>query len=121
MALIFRTFIVPAEIVDAARNFGECLTPAAAGMFNTPLSATGELPATHYISSGLIDDVWLAPLSDAAILYGAAQQGANTHGLVMYGTLADAQRLLSESDISDDQAIDAMSRIGLKLVTEEMQ
>lgn len=119
MALIFRTFIVPAEIANAARNLGECLTPAAAGMFNTPLSPTGELPATHYISSGLIDDVWSVPLTDVAILYGAAQQGANEQGLVMYGTLADAQRLLAEGDISDEPADVAMARLGIRLISEE--
>lgn len=113
MSLIFRTFIVPADIADAARSLGECLTPAAANMFNTPLSPTGEAPATHYISSGLIDDVWTAPLSDAAILYGAAQQGAAARGLILTATLTDAQRLLAESDISDEPAGDALVRLGL--------
>ena len=41
MATVQRTIIVPAALVAAARNLGACLTQAAAGMFITPLSATG--------------------------------------------------------------------------------
>lgn len=118
MALIFRTMIVPSEIAAAARNLGECLTQAAANMFNTPLSPSGELPATHYISSGLIDDVWDAALSDSSILYAAAQQGSAAQGLTLTATPDDASALLEHGDITDEPADVAMARLGLQLATD---
>lgn len=118
MNWIFRTIIIPADIVDHVRNLGECLHPAAAGMFNTPLSPTGQFPATHYISSGLIEDVWIAPLSDSAILYGAAQQGALSQGLTLNASFDDAVRMIAEGDISEESADVAMLRIGLTMCVE---
>lgn len=115
---IHRTIIVPAAIVEAARNLGECLHPAAAGMFTTPLSPTGELPATHYVSSGLIEDVWTVVLSDAALLYGAASQGAAEQGLTLAATPEDAQALTSQVDLSDESAEVAFERLGLTLCHE---
>lgn len=117
MSLVFRTFVVPTDIAAAARNLGECLAPSAAGMFTTPLSPTGELPATHFISSGLVDAVWLTPLSDAAILYGAAQQGAAAQGLTLLATLADAVALLDRGDISEEAADTVLGRLGLTQVS----
>lgn len=119
MAWIFRTFIVPVEIVESARNLGECLHPAAAGMFTAPLSPTAVFPATHYLSSGLIDDAWIVPLSDAAILYDAVQQGAAAQGLTLTATLIDAQRLLAEGDISDEPFEAAIARLGVKSISGE--
>jgi hypothetical protein len=46
-----RTIIVPASHVEIARNLTEATNPAGAGMFTTALSATGDLPASHFISS----------------------------------------------------------------------
>ncbi len=48
--------IVPVDHVDLARSL--CATLAGdggSGMFTTALSATGDDPPTHYISSGLIE------------------------------------------------------------------
>ena len=60
----YRTIIVPA----AFQQLAQALCKAAAegdagqGMFTTGLSATGALPATHYISSGYIFDDFAALL-----------------------------------------------------------
>ena len=118
MAWVFKTLIVPASVVEAARNMGECLAPTAAGMFTTPLSPTGALPATHYISSGLIGDEWLAPLSDPQILYAAAQQGASAQGLTLTATAENAAALLAQSDISEDPPGAVLARMGLQQITE---
>ena len=54
---VHRTIIVDAAQVELARSLCATLAgPAGDGMFTTPLSASGNLPATHYISAGLLED-----------------------------------------------------------------
>jgi len=59
-----RTIIVPAAFQQLAQALCEAAAEGAAGkgMFTTALSATGALPATHYISSGYIFDDFAALL-----------------------------------------------------------
>ncbi len=59
-----RTIIVPAAFQQLAQGLCEAAAEgdAGAGMFTTGLSATGALPATHYISSGYIFDDFAALL-----------------------------------------------------------
>jgi len=116
---IHRTFVAPAAIVEAARNIASCVHPAGHGMFSTPLSPTGMFPATHYISSGRVEDVWLTPLSDPAILYAAAQQGAADQGIVLTATQEDAARLLTEGDITGEEGFAVMARLGLMMCVVE--
>lgn len=57
MADVFRTLIVPAIDVQAARD--TCaMVPGGAGMFSVQLTTdvNGAPPATHYASSGLIPE-----------------------------------------------------------------
>lgn len=120
MTWVHRTLVVPADIVEAARNLGECMHPAAAGMFTTQLSPTGALPATHWISSGLIEDIWLVALSDPAMLHGAAQQGAAEQGLTLTATFADAEALVAQADVSEEPWEAACARLSLTLCHEEV-
>lgn len=53
MADIHCTFICTAANADAARAAAAAV-PGGAGMLEVGLSATGEAPATHYISSGYV-------------------------------------------------------------------
>ena len=51
-----RTIIVPGAVVIPARLACEALAGAGgSGMYSVPLSPSGDLPATHWISSGLIE------------------------------------------------------------------
>jgi len=50
---IFATIIVTADKAQAARDAAAQI-PGGEGMFTSGLSASGNLPATHYISSGWI-------------------------------------------------------------------
>ena len=52
---VHRAMIVPDSIVVTVRALADSFGPAAQNMWTTPLSPTGELPATHWISSGLVD------------------------------------------------------------------
>lgn len=88
---IFRTLIVQANQVELAREVGASYSAGGEGMFVTPLSSTGQYPATHYISSGLIPeelDALLAATPDA--------------------------------DISDEEPFVAMERLGLQMINEEV-
>ena len=115
-----RTLICPASTVVQARNIGDCLHPAASGMFVSPLSPSGSAPATHYVSSGLIEDLWLPALSDPDTLYAAAQYGASQQGIALTATRADCVALLTAGDISSDAWQVACARLGLQQVAQEI-
>ena len=115
-----RTLICPASIVAQARNIGDCLHPAASGMFVSPLSPSGSAPATHYVSSGLIEDLWLPALSDPDTLYAAAQYGASQQGIALTATHADCVALLTDGDISSVAWQVACARLGLQQVAQEI-
>lgn len=120
MAYVHRTLIAPANIIDAARNIGDCLNRYSVGMFLAPMSANGEAPATFYASAGLIEEAFLPPLSDPNILYSAAQYGAGVQNKTLWATLQDCEALLSEGDVSDEPWEVAAERLGLKLVSEQL-
>lgn len=107
-----RTIIVPAAYVVPARTACEALAGAGgSGMYQTPLSPTGELPATHWISSGLIEQGFADMLANAdALAAVATRAGLDPAPLVA---------IISASDISDEPAEVALARLGLQLITEE--
>jgi hypothetical protein len=83
---------------------------AGSGMWTTGLSPTGAEPATHYVSTGMIEDTFAALLVDADAMYAAAQEaGAPV-------TLEQCQALIAGSDVTDEPPFDAFARLGLKLV-----
>ena len=86
---IFRTIVVSADEQAEAQAIA-AEYPGGAGMFTTACSPTGDLPATDYISSGLMS----VEIVDA---------------------LAEG---LTDEDISEDPPFVALDRLGLKLVTE---
>lgn len=104
-----RCMIVPDSIVSQCRELAGRLTPAGEGMWTTPLSPTGSPPATHYISSGLVDQVLADLLVSPAALAGGT-------GI----TLAEAQTLLAAADVSENGPHAAMALLGLKLITESL-
>lgn len=123
-----RCMIVPAEHADLARVLCETLAgPGGAGMFTTALSATGDDPATHYISSGLIESDFadLLPLielsadADPVIHPGQPDliiQMATTQGLGV--TFDEVQALLASVDVTEQPPTDALDRLGLRLSAE---
>lgn len=120
--------IVPTEHVELARKLCETLAgPGGAGMFTTPLSTTGVDPATHYISSGLIESEFadLLPLielpadADPVIHPGQPDliiQMATTQGMGV--TVDEVQALLASVDVTEQPPTDALDRLGLRLSAE---
>ena len=107
-----RTIIVPDAVVVPSRMACEALAgPGGSGMFTVPLSADGQLPATHWISSGLIEqdfaDLLASPDALAAV---ATSAGLDPAPLVA---------IVAASDITDEPADVAMARLGLQLCHQE--
>lgn len=131
-----RTIIVPAAFQQLAQGLCEAAAEgdAGKGMFTTGLSATGALPATHYISSGYIFDdlAALLPLTtvepstddgepdmvterpgNVAFVEGLAAQAGIT---LPPGTIA---ALFDAIDVTELGPWNAMARLGLAMVQSE--
>ena len=108
-----RTLVVPAVIVDQCRALCAAATPAGDGMFTTALSPTGDEPATHYISSGLLDADF------AALLESPEAMLAGLTALDIAVDLATCQAILSASDVSEDEGHAALERMGLLMIPGE--
>lgn len=109
------TTIVPAAHVALARELASTIAPGSgSGMWERELSPTGKAPATHYISSGLIQAEMAALLGDAPTTYAAAQQaGVST-------TLQAIQALYAASTIRQDaNPHEVIAELGLKFVEGE--
>lgn len=106
---VHRCLIVPAAYADVAQNLCKELS-GWDGLFDVGLSASGSLPATHYISNGLIEkdfaDLLLAPGDVYAL---AVQRGVPV-------TLEQITGVLSASTISPDQGAEVIAGLGLKLI-----
>lgn len=112
MDWVHRTIIVHADHAAVARAACEHLAGAGgSGMFTTPLSPTGELPATHYISSGLIEqafaDLLASPDALTAVATGAGLDPAPLVAIV------------AAADITDEPADVALARLGLQMCRQE--
>lgn len=110
---VHRTMIVPAEVVEDARALSDCFGPAAQGMWTTALSPTGAEPATHYISAGLIDEVFAAFLSSPEALHAAAE------GLDLPVSQAECEALLAASEVTDEKPFAVLARMELQLVSND--
>ena len=126
----FRTIVIPASVALNARALCNGLAGTAGdGMFLTGLSATGNAPATHYVSSGTISDemaallpcktvtkdaegndvVTTSPGMPAAVPALATKAGIST-------TKAKITALYASIDVSDQEPFAAMARLGLQIV-----
>ena len=109
-----KTIIVAAACAPTARRLCEALSGAGgSGMFVSPLSADGQEPATHYVSSGPIEQQFADLLDSGA---------ENIHAVVTQAgieiSLEAVQQIMACADISEDAAEVAFERMGLQLVRE---
>jgi hypothetical protein len=86
---IFRTIVVPAAEQALAQSIA-AEYPGGAGMFTTGCSPSGLLPATDYISSGMMGEDIVEALGTALV----------------------------DEDISEEPPFVALERLGLQLVSE---
>lgn len=119
MSWVHRCMIVPAEHADLARSL--CATLAGdggTGMFTTALSPTGTEPATHWISSGLIE----SEFADLLPLSSTPGQPDVVHSLALQSGMSvsvdDVTRLLAAVDVSEEPPAEALGRLGLAMSTD---
>ena len=110
-----RTIIVPDPVVIPARMACEALSGAGgSGMYSTPLSPTGELPATHWASSGPIDEEFARALADPDVLAAlATSAGVEPAALIALVATADI------SDLALESFDETLARLGLQLCHQE--
>ncbi len=125
MSWVHRCLIVPAEHVELARVLCATLAgPGGSGMFTTPLSPTGQEPATHYISAGAVEEPFaqLLPLTEfpadaEPVIYPGqpdlVTQMATARGMAV--TPEEVQALLAASDVTEQEAFTALARLGLQI------
>ena len=113
MSWVHRCMIVPTEHAELARVLCEKLAgPGGSGMFTTPLSADGQEPATHYISSGMIEDSFADLLlrpSEQISAYAVAQG--------VSATPTEIASILDAVIISDEEAGVVLNVNGLVRIT----
>ena len=115
MSEIQITMIVLATHVELARTIAYSLSSRAAGMFVAGLSATGNDPATHYVSSGWIAQQFVTVVSNANIMFAACQSvGLST-------TLEECQDLVTSSVVSAEDPFLIFDQLGLKPIPEEQE
>lgn len=103
-----RTIIVPAALAPLARALAAGIAgESGAGMWERGLSPTGDAPATHYISAGLVWPQFAALLADPAGIVAAAGGAVS---------LDQAQALVSASIVTTDPAEAALTAAGLQYV-----
>lgn len=125
MSYIKRTLIVTAQHVPLARSLAAHLAgPPGDGMWLTGLSADGQEPATHYVSSGPVGAEFGPMLTDAAALHGAVTAALDTGMQVPQSTgvtLADCEALVESStvvDLADESPHETFARLGLQIRSE---
>lgn len=115
------TAIVTNAVAVNLREFSRRLDKDhCAGMFTTGLSASGNVPATHWISSGWIPQVYAQTIRDPQLLYTRAKKAWEDDGDVFPFTQTQVTNALGNCDISADPPFTAMARMGLKLINPSL-
>ena len=131
----FRTLITTAATTPLARDIAATLSPSGGQqMWLTGLSATGNAPATHYVSTGLIspefaalvpEQVWeqdengdwvqtVSTPGDPVLCYQMCVQAGMTV------TQAQINAVYAAADVTAQEPFVAFSRMGLKMVQEPL-
>ena len=133
-----RAIVIPTGHEETGRNStAVCGQP----MFDVGLSSTGELPATHWIESGLLDSEELVVTfpydeisrdtetgeiavtrvsdGDADTLFAILQLKSTESGVELTATVEDIRSMFACAEVTEEAAQEIITRRGLKLVTEQ--
>lgn len=81
--MIITTYIIPKGVLTATKNnINSANYESLKGMFTTPLSSSGNKPATHYISSGVLSQEEIDFLDSNIPPAFVKRQGENPHTLM---------------------------------------
>jgi len=122
----FRTMIVPASQAPLARSICSTLAPTGGvGMFDVPLSADGNAPATHYVSTGYLDAAFAAlmplteyPSEGDPVVVSAGEPAVVAALCEQAGlevTEAEVATLFAASDVTTQDPFVAFARLGLQM------
>jgi len=128
MTYVDRCLIVPAAYTPLARALcaGIATGESGEGMLQTALSTSGSLPATHYISQGMIEEAFadLLPLTSFDAEGVPTTRAGQPEKIVELSggmvTLAQINALLAAIDVTEQDAFTGMARLGLKMVQAEI-
>ena len=127
----FRTLICTAATTPLARDIAATLSPSGGqNMWLTGLSATGNAPATHYVSTGLIspefaalvpEQVWEQDENGDWVQTGSTPgdpvlcyQMCVAQGMTV--TQAQINAVYAAADVTAQEPFTAFGRMGLKMV-----
>ncbi|BEP34353.1 hypothetical protein GmRootV59_13270 [Variovorax sp. V59] len=114
MSYVHRCMIVPAAQVELARELVLLLAgEPAANMFTTGLSADGDVPFSHYISTGMIEEPFAVVLADPVVM--ASQCVAAGRPI----TALECTDLLAACNISEGEPHECIAMAGLAMLTPE--
>ena len=131
----FRTLITTAATTPLARDIAATLSPTAGqNMWLTGLSATGNAPATHYVSTGLISPEFAALVPEQTWEQdenGDWTQTGSTPGdpvlcyqMCIAGgltvTQAEVDAVYAAADVTAQEPFTAFGRLGLVMVQEAL-
>jgi hypothetical protein len=131
----FRTLITTAATTPLARNIAATLSPTAGqNMWLTGLSATGNAPATHYVSTGLIspefaalvpEQVWEQDANgDWVMTSSTPGDPVACYDLCIAGgltvTQAQVNAVYAVADVTQQEPFVAFARLGLLMVQEPL-
>lgn len=116
---LHRCLIVPDKYVVFARSLTAVLAGESGyGMWTAALSSNGNLPATYWISAGMVKSEFadLLPCNDLGKKgeAGTTAKLASAYGLKT--TQEEVQELFDKSFCTTEEAIDALQRLKLKLI-----
>jgi hypothetical protein len=135
-----RTLILPAADAPEARRICQGIDPLNySHLWRTPLSVTGDEPASHYITSGGVSDAFamMAPCAEWTWQQADPQAPGQWVQTSYYPgrpdivvercaevdvevTEQEVEALFSRGDCSDQEAFVAMSRMGVQMVRTPM-
>lgn len=116
MIHVFGTFIVTNAVRNNLKDLATHLDHAETdGMFVTALSANGQLPATHWISSGWVPPAYLTNMQDSVKLFNNASAAYVKDGAAFPFTQLQVTNALAACDVSQDPPFVALARMGLQL------
>jgi hypothetical protein len=127
MTYTFATVIVTTAVAANLKELSRRLDKSHCdGMFTSPLSATGALPATHYVSSGWVPAPYLNAVTSPTRLFNLGKAAWEADGDVFPFTQAQVTNALSKCTLSDGtfngqpESPHAMiARLGLQMVISE--
>lgn len=120
MTTIVVTNAVAVNMRELSRRLGKTDCD---GMFQTRLSASGNLPATHYISSGYIRPAYLNAFTDPVRLFNIAKKAWEDDGDIFPFTQTQVTNALGNCTVTDgtylgqpEDAYQLMARLGLQII-----